>query len=443
MKHSFLATILLSFTLVTSTAMAAITTDPVEAAFQQALMLRGSGQAADAAVLLESLLAQDPALQRVRLELAVCHEQLGHATQAGRLYQEVLAANPPPAVRRNVQTRLNALAAGMMIQPTADSDWRASRTATAPPNIPGGSSAAAAVVMADPGQQQLRLNGSIAAGMIYDTNVNAGPSSGTVTIFNVPFVLDPTARPTADWGHQARANLQATYGLDRQWSIMSSISYDRMDYFVQNRFDFDRVAGSIGPVLTGATWQTALLAGYGANWLGRQLYSQDVSLTPQWTWQFRPQWTSTLTAASAIGLNNQNSGFTGTSFFLSESVQWTSQDGKTFVRPRLFYTRNNADAEFLASHQAGGGLGFFTMLPGGISFYVEPSAQLAQYDGVEPLYGKTRREPQFVLNVNLSRPLGFWGLEAALGYTTTRNKSNVEQFDYVRSQYTFLIRKGW
>ena len=420
---------------------AAINADPAEAAFQQALALRSAGKPAEAAALLQSLLARDPTLQRVRLELAVCQEQIGDGAGATLLYQQVLASNPPPGVRRTVQARLSALSAGMMLPPPSERSHASALTA-APSNLPGESAAGrAATIRQD--ASAFGLHGDLAVGMIYDTNVNVGPISDTVTIFDLPFTVDPGARPTADWGMQVRASLQAEIPLSSRWKLITSITYDRLDYFRMNAFDFDRLAASVGPALSGANWQTALFVGYGASWLGRDLYSQDMSLTPQWTWQFQPQWTSTLTASAAVGMNRQNGGYSGASFFLSESVQWTSRDGRTFIRPRLYYVRDNADAEFLASNQFGGGIGFFTMLPWGISLYVEPSARMALYDGREPLYGKTRREPQFVLNANLARPLGFWGLEAALGYTYTRNDSNVEQFDYQRSQVTFLIRKGW
>ena len=426
----------------THTSFAAITADPAEGAFQQALALRTAGKPAEAASLLHSLLARDPSLQRVRLELAVCQEQLGDGAGAALLYQQVLASNPPPGVQRTVKARLPALSAGMMLPPPSEPGLAATRTAAAPPNLPG-ESAAGRAALTQRETSGLGLHGDIALGMIYDTNVNVGPISDTVTIFDLPFTVDPGARPTADWGAQLRASLQAEIPLSGRWKVITSLTYDRLDYFKMHAFDFDRLAASVGPALTGSNWQAALFAGYGASWIGHDLYSQDLSLTPQWTWQFQPQWTSTLTASAATGMNSQNSGYSGASIFLSESVQWTSKDGRTFIRPRLYYVRDNADAEFLASNQYGGGIGFFTMLPWGISLYVEPSARLAQYDGREPLYGKTRREPQFVLNANLARPLGLWGLEAALGYTYTRNDSNVEQFDYQRSQVTFLIRKGW
>lgn len=421
---------------------AAITADPAEGAFQQALALRQAGNPTAAASLLHALLARDPSLQRVRLELAVCQEQLGDRAGAALLYQQVLACNPPQGVRRSVQARLSARSAGMMLPPPSERGTATARVAAAPPNLPG-ESAAGRAAASQRDTSGLGLHGSLAIGMIYDTNVNVGPISDTVTIFDLPFTVDPGARPTADWGTQVRASLQAEMPLNNRWKLLTSVTYDRLDYFKMNAFDFDRVAVSMGPALNGTNWQTAIFAGYGASWLGRHLYSQDISLTPQWTWQFRPQWTSTLTASAAVGINSQNGGYSGASFFVSESVQWTSQDGRTFIRPRLYYVRDNADAEFLASNQFGGGIGLFTMLPWGISLYVEPSARMALYDGREPLYGKTRREPQFVLNANLARPLGFWGLEAALGYTYTRNDSNVEQFDYQRSQITFLIRKGW
>lgn len=421
---------------------AAITADPAEAAFQQALALRQAGKTAQAASLLHSMLARDPSLHRVRLELAVCQEQIGDGSGAALLYQQVLASNPPPGVRRTVQARLSALSAGMMLPPPSERGIASARTTAAPPNLPGESAAGrAATVRAN--DSAFGLHGDLAIGMIYDTNVNVGPISDTVTIFDLPFTVDPGARPTADWGTQVRASLQAQIPMNSRWKFITSVTYDRLDYLEMNAFDFDRVAATVGPALSGANWQVALFAGYGASWLGRDLYSQDLSLSPQWTWQFQPQWTSTFTASAATGMNSQNGGYSGASFFVSESVQWTSKNGRTFIRPRLYYVRDNADAEFLASNQVGGGIGFFAMLPWGISFYVEPSARLAQYEGREPLYGKTRREPQFVLNANLARPLGFWGLEAALGYTYTRNDSNVEQFDYQRSQITFLIRKGW
>ena len=132
----------------------------------------------------------------------------------------------------------------------------------------------------------------------------------------------------------------------------------------------------------------------------------------------------------------------GQSLALSQSFRWTSKDGRFFIQPRVFYGQEFTDSDTLSSKQAGFGVGaYMAKLPGDISLYVEPSIRYTEYDAVDPLFGKAREGTQFSVNVNATRQIPWWDMGVALGYTFTKNSSNVDLYDYERNQFTLMFRK--
>lgn len=157
--------------------------------FAYALMARHLRKYAEAAWALEQMLAADPSLDRVRLDLATVYTGLHRFDEAKALYARVLANSPPPAVEANVQQALAVL------------EERTRRHI---------------------------LGGSFTAGMHADTNANAAPSSGQVTIVDTSIPLDITDREDNDIHAFSALTLTHTYRGDdwpgrAPWKWQSSV----------------------------------------------------------------------------------------------------------------------------------------------------------------------------------------------------------------------------
>ena len=78
----------------------------LEKRFQFAQLASVMGKFDEAKDAYEFMLLTNPNLDRVKLELAMVEIRLGDLKKAKTLFEEVLAKNPPDAVKKNIQTVL-------------------------------------------------------------------------------------------------------------------------------------------------------------------------------------------------------------------------------------------------------------------------------------------------------------------------------------------------
>lgn len=362
---------------------------------------------------------------RIKLELALAEEQLGHSDEAEQLYKEVLASNPPANVKANIQKRLEVVA----LAKKRGVERKVVKTQT-------GEERKVTVI------KPKRWSGDFSLGFFYDDNVNAGPEADSVLIFDLPFVLSPDAQAQEDGGYQVKANFQYRHPSETQASWLTSVGYSRTGYFENHRFDHDSFRLSTARQWADGKNQYSIPLQYSLSLLGGDLYTQSVSTSPTVYHKISPEWTSISSVYLAKNFNAQVDGRDGESAVFNQSFRWTSKDKKYFVQPRFFVGKEFADANTLASDQFGFSVGAYAAnLPGEISLYVEPSIRHTRYGAVDPLFGERREGTQFSLSVNATRRLPWWDMDVALGYTYTKNSSNIDLYDYDRNQVSLLLRK--
>ena len=131
----------------------------VNYAYAYRAMAEGNADGAQAAF--ERMLMINPALDRVKLDLALVYIGKGNLTDAETLFQEVLVSNPPMAVRQRIEELRGQI--------------RRKRSRSV-------------------------FTGTWLFGFNYDSNANAAPSTGQVSIFGVNVPLDDTSKSQRD-GH--------------------------------------------------------------------------------------------------------------------------------------------------------------------------------------------------------------------------------------------------
>lgn len=396
--------------------------DVAEKLFQSGMAALEEGSFLEAADFFGKVLILDPKASRARLELAVAEEQLGNLAAARKLYGEVLLDRPPEAVVKNINLRLLEIS----IMETKGSDGR-SATYDARFGKRGNNDA-------------IRL--SVASGFFYDSNVNAGPETDTIFIFNLPFVLSDDAKAQSDFGYQFDGDIWVAAVFSDSFRWTGNLGYSRVAYSENRRFDFDHVWFATGPEWQARRLRISAPFRYGASWLGGDLYTQTISATPSLRWAISPEWESTTYGYTGFNLNDLIEGRGGWSLGAGQAIRRQFGRGRHFVQGRVFYGREFAEADFLASQQAGAGIGvFLSDLPGGFDLFAEPSFRYTQYDEPDPFMGEVRKEPQLGVNVNLGHSLPWWGLEMAVGYTYTNNYANTMLYEYQRHQVSVLFHR--
>ncbi len=148
--------------------------------FLKAHLAIRQGRRDQATALLRGLLADDPSLLRVRLDLARTLYETGDYAAATYHFELALGADLPDTVRRNVLAYLDAL--------------RHAET-------------------------YLNLRASI----VDDSNANQGPRSSTVNLFGVPFTVAEDARPKRATGVFINAAGRLALGEDRRWYLLANL----------------------------------------------------------------------------------------------------------------------------------------------------------------------------------------------------------------------------
>lgn len=154
---------------------AATTAASIEDQYRQGLYLRETDRPYSAAETLESLLQANPALNRARLELAVTYYRIDEFAKARAQAQQVLDdPKTPDNVRLSVQSFLTQL----------ELDEK---------RLFG---------------QPHKFEFSGVAGLVFDSNVTAGPTS---TLLPNGFTLDASGKPKSDWGVDLQAGVTHTW----------------------------------------------------------------------------------------------------------------------------------------------------------------------------------------------------------------------------------------
>lgn len=194
-------------------AAAALRADPtsLEKSFAFGVVAVKAGRLGDAVAAFERLLALNPQLDNIRLELGLLYARLGSIDTA-RVYLAEAIASPsiPPTVKERAQTIMAQL------------DRAASRHL---------------------------VSGSVTFGVRHDSNVNLGPASSGVQLFGTTASLDPRDLGKPDYSTIASAALQYKYDLEGQSGDYLEANLQGYDqrYFSTRSFNTQVLQVDFGP----------------------------------------------------------------------------------------------------------------------------------------------------------------------------------------------------
>lgn len=366
---------------------------------QKAVSLMNEGKFKDAYDLLNKNYQAHKDDLQINFMLGQCAFELQKFEEAKKEFQAVLATNPPPVVGENIKRFIE------MIE--AQKNWYA----------------------------------RVSVGYLYDSNVNAGPTAKSVLMFGVPFELSKDAREKSDNGEMVSASFGYLSPMTKTFAWQSEFSISHTGYFRYSEFNSEIYSASTGPSLRNSKIAFSLPFLFDYTEIGSDRYSYAFGISPQiqyalsqniilsasWTGQSKYYYTSKDRTGTAW------SGNASLRFNLSQSM---------FIQPGYRHTEENTQKAYLDNKSDAVSLGFYTGLPKGFSLFVQPSMSWNKYKEKEAAYDHARDDLQYIVNANLSKDLGK-GFAAAIGYTYTRNDSNLAIYDYKREQVTFQVSKAF
>jgi len=352
----------------------------------------------------EELLTKDTGAMRVRLDLAMLYYKVKNLDKAKDLLFIVKSSNPPKKVGDNIDNFLATIQKGV--------------------------------------QKNYSLYASI--GYLYDSNVNAGPDTDTVLIYNLPFTLSSDAKETSDTAIKYSFGVNHMFQINKV-AIQSNASFNAIDYKKIDTLDHQSLSLSTGPAWRQnqkTTFSFPLILNVTKIGHIDKYYSVNKGISPQINYKYLPN----LSLTTRLSLSNKNyykkplresnSWILSPSlrYFLNQS-SWINMSGyRGKVSSKTITSSNNSN---------GMNLGYFKSFSQKINIFISSSINKTNYHGTENAYNKSRKDTFKSVSANLSYYIE--GINSNLSFNTnyTTNSSNIEMYDYNRKQISINISKSF
>lgn len=351
----------------------------------------------------EELLSRDKGAHRVRLDLASLYYQKQNFDKAKELLLIVKSSNPPKKVGDNIDNFLAAIEKGV------PKNW----------------------------------NISFSLGYLYDSNVNAGPNTDTVLMYNLPFTLSSDAQENSDQAIQYSFGFNHIKQLDT-FAWQSSVGVNVTDYRNIHTLDSKSIYLSTGPSFKKekATYSVPLI--FNTSIIGHQnrYYSISKGISPQMSYQLKPN----LSLSASLSLQNKTyykaSDKESNSITFSPSTRYFLNQS-SFVNLGAYFGKENSKTETSSNNSKGLNLGYYKAFNQKLNVYLSTSINQTDYDGIEVAYSKSREDTSKSLSGNFSYFIEKINSNLSLNLSYTKNTSNIEMYDYDRKQVGLTLSKSF
>jgi len=402
----------------------AVARDNTQQQFDQAIQAINENRLRSARHTLEDLLAEHPNLQRVRLELARVRYLSYDYDAAEQLARQVLDdPNTPPSVQTTVLA--------FLAQIREDKKRMTRRHSLTP---------------------------SIYAGMLYDTNVNFGPSRDIIDIGGIPFTILPESQETDDWAFVINPGVAHTYNPGKTfhagensgffvWQSQANAYY--RGYFTEDDFDFGVLTLRTGPAwIVPGHWRAGIGLQGDQIWLGNDSLAWFSSLNPNVTWELTEDTDLTLDTffTQRHYWRDRDNGREGWYEWGTVSVDHFMNGDKVTLNGAVGFANFDADDDRFAYQgpEVSAGVGVNAWQNG--SVYVRIRYKKFDFDGMEPGFGRARNDDEFRTILGLqhdfrSGPMRDWSIVG--NWTYTDNQSNIPIFDYDRHELNLGLSRNF
>lgn len=351
----------------------------------------------------EELIQRDKGAHRVRLDLASIYYQKGELEKAKELLLIVKASNPPQKVGDNIDSFLVAIEKGT------------------------------------PKTWSISLN----FGYMYDSNVNAGPDTDTVLMYDLPFTLSTDAKESSDYAFTYGINFNHLKHING-FAWQSSLGANVTDYRTIHNLDSKSVYLSTGPTVKqdNITYSIPLIANVTVIGHENRYYSIAKGISPQISYQINKE------LVLSANLSLQNKKYYKQPDKESNSVTFAPSsryfiDQSSFINFGGYIGKENSHTQISSNKSKGLNTGYYKAFSQTLNVYLGASYSKTDYEGVEAAYDKGRKDSSKSVNTNINYFIDQIKSNIALNMSYTKNSSNIEMYDFTRKQIGISISKNF
>lgn len=376
--------------------------------FKEGIFQREQGNVFTSIEAFETVLSNQPSLHRARLELAVAYFRALNYEQAAQQAQRVL---DDPKTPENVRLAVTAFLAQIKRDQAA---LLASRHTWEP---------------------------SVSFGLMYDSNVNAGPSS---SLLPGGFTLTPDANPRSAEAGVAQAGITHTYNSP---SIMrfgetatrfiwqSRANLYHKSYIDESPYNLTVLTVGTGPGwIAPDKWRANINLQLDDLYLGDKHLALFSSVSPSITWQLK---NAELTA-DAIWLNKdfkrtEDNGRSSDYSAIGLSYGHLLNQGKLALQGGVHFFDEKADYSYYSNDGVEYFIGANVVAWNNGTIYGRVNHKDAKFKGDYPVFGLTRDETEERYELGFGHNFKEGGLKdwkLSGSYQLTRSRSNVSLFTF-------------
>jgi len=351
----------------------------------------------------KQMLAIDPSLHRVRLELAASYFTLGRYGEARRELKTVREASPPEPVQKNIERLLAAI---------------------------------------DERTKKVFYNLRVSQGFMRDSNINAGPDQRELAVIGGTLTLDNTSVKQDDeaWVTSAAGNVLYDVGERNGLMWNTGTSFYNRSYFDHSQFNY-----LVWNVETGPWWvdrRDILKAplGYTKRDYGSDRLSHTVHVDPSYEHFFNQNFSlrglyslskETYYQEAHFALDNINRRYElNANLFLDNR--------RHLITGTIGYENHSADAARYSYDGPVLGLSYFTRFPTMTELFISYQWARRDYDDKPLLYDLLREDKRHSVTAVLSQDFMkiFFG---AFSFTYEDNNSNARLYEFDRTTYSLSV----
>jgi tetratricopeptide (TPR) repeat protein len=349
------------------------------------------------------MLAIDPQLHRVRLELAVAYFQLKQYQEARKEAETVKQSRPPEAVLRNIDKLLAAI---------------------------------------EESTKTLYWNARFSQGLQWDSNISSGPDQKVLNVTGGTLTLSDDATKTSGWSSIENFSGNILYDFGQKQGFMWNTTADVYNqfYFSNGKYNYTLADISTGIWWTGANDILKLPVGISKQEYGSSPLSTIYHFKPSWEHYFTPyfsvrgQYSWSKENFMDVGnndLNNVTNRYEITPNFFF-------QNRRHIVSANVGYEISAADSRRFTYTAPYSAVSYYTRFPTKTDLFLRYQFGERNYKAAPILYTEERIDRRHSITAVLSQEF-LKHFFAALAFNYIENNSNLELFSFRKQTCTLSM----
>lgn len=374
--------------------------DRNELDFLNGTLALSQGRFSDAVDYFRSILRRDPALVRVRLEMARSLFLKGDDDAAEAEFRAASATDLPPAVRRNVESYLTAI------------------------------------------KKRRHWSLSVSAGLAPDSNVNGATSARTVEIVGLPFTLSEDARQKSGVGFTSAIGGSYRF-YQGEFSRLELGGQSVNTDYKAHEFDDNQLSIYVGPRFVWSRYELGAFAVGGRRWYGGDEYSYNTGGRMIFSVALSPRMVSSSSAEVADMKYDIADDYNGQIYSFAQSLSYNI-DTQSLIRVTGSLSRTTTRVEAYDNDGYGLSLGYYRQLPAGFSVYAEVAANGSVYQARELAFSNRRHDLSYEEAFTVSNDtFTFLDFVPGIKVTHVSRNSTVDLYDYQRTRLELTVTKSF